>query len=164
MRAFDPSRLIETLTKHQVEYVVIGGMAGALHGASAATYLLEVCYRATDKNVARLTGALAAMNARLRGVENDSSAQLNEESFRSGNTVMTITDFGDLDCVERPLGSAGYDELFEQSREMELGPDTPFQVCSVEHLITMNRSAHRPQDLIAADALEHIKRIAERSH
>jgi hypothetical protein len=40
---FDPLRLLRTLDAHEVRYVIIGGVAGALWGSPSATFDLDVC-------------------------------------------------------------------------------------------------------------------------
>jgi hypothetical protein len=47
------------LEKHQVKYLVIGGIAAALHGVPRATFDLDILIEATAKNAERLLEALA---------------------------------------------------------------------------------------------------------
>ncbi len=46
--------LILALVAEGVEFVVIGGMAGVLHGAPIATKDLDIVHRRTPENVGRL--------------------------------------------------------------------------------------------------------------
>src|SRR5207237_7411700 len=62
---FDPSRALEILHRHGVQFVVIGGVAAALHGSSRLTFDLDVCYARDQPNLRALATALRAMNARL---------------------------------------------------------------------------------------------------
>ena len=55
---FDPARLLTTLAEHRVEYVLIGGLAGALHGSPAATNDADICPRRTPVNLTRLADAI----------------------------------------------------------------------------------------------------------
>lgn len=60
----DPSRgSILTLVAEGVEFVVIGGMAGVLHGAPIATKDLDIVHRRTPENIARLLGVLRDIDA-----------------------------------------------------------------------------------------------------
>src|SRR5215211_8039071 len=47
-----------SLEKHQVEYVIIGGIASILHGVPRATFDLDLLIRATPENADRLLVAL----------------------------------------------------------------------------------------------------------
>ncbi len=46
------------LEKHEVKYLVIGGIAAALHGVPRATFDLDILIEATGENVKRLLAAL----------------------------------------------------------------------------------------------------------
>lgn len=61
---FDPKKVIEVLNKHQVEYIVIGGVAASLHGCPEQTYDVDILYNNSDDNKKRLLDALDKMGAR----------------------------------------------------------------------------------------------------
>ena len=46
--------ILETLTRHGVEFVVVGGVCGVLHGAPISTFDLDVVHARTQENVDRL--------------------------------------------------------------------------------------------------------------
>jgi predicted nucleotidyltransferase len=62
---FDPKRILVTLADHHVDFVVIGAVAGVLHGSAYATYDVDVAYRADPENSARLQAAAAALDDSL---------------------------------------------------------------------------------------------------
>lgn len=66
---FDFLRSLRTLVEHEVRFVVIGGLAGRLHGSTTVTNDLDICYARDEGNLDRLARALRDLNARLRGVE-----------------------------------------------------------------------------------------------
>lgn len=62
---FEP--IIETLNKHRVAYVVIGGVAGLLHGADLPrTFDLDITPASDNANRKRLAVALKELEAKLR--------------------------------------------------------------------------------------------------
>ncbi len=63
----DIPSLIRTLSAHQVDYIIVGGVAGALHGAARATYDLDIVYGRSASNLLRLVSALAPIHPYLRG-------------------------------------------------------------------------------------------------
>ena len=63
---FDPARAITTLVRHEVDFVLIGGLAGALHGSPAATNDADICPARTPENLTRLAAALVELDARSR--------------------------------------------------------------------------------------------------
>ena len=55
-------RILEVLTRHQVEFVVVGGVAAVLHGAPVTTFDLDALVRVDERNADRLLAALQEMN------------------------------------------------------------------------------------------------------
>jgi hypothetical protein len=71
--AFDPAAAFRTLNRHEVRYVVIGGLASEFLGAAIGTNDIDVCYERTPANMDRLAEALKELHATLRvaGVDED---------------------------------------------------------------------------------------------
>jgi hypothetical protein len=66
--ATDCPALIRRLSTGGIEFIVVGGVAGAIHGAAHVTYDLDSVYRRTADNMSRLAAALAApVHPYLRG-------------------------------------------------------------------------------------------------
>ena len=64
MTEFDPSRILEVLARHQVEFVVIGGFAAELYQAPIPpTQDIDITPRLTQPNLARLSSALDELGA-----------------------------------------------------------------------------------------------------
>ena len=59
-------QIAEHLERHGVEFLVIGGQAGVLHGSPLPTFDVDLCYRRTAENLARLAEALKALRPTLR--------------------------------------------------------------------------------------------------
>ena len=68
---FNPSRIFETLDRHQVDYLTIGAWAVIAHGYVRATADIDFVARLDRRNIERLASALRELNARLRGVDAD---------------------------------------------------------------------------------------------
>jgi len=65
-------KALELLNNHQVEFVVIGGVAISAHGSSYLTFDLDLCYSRTNENFRRIATALAPYNPRPRDFPKDS--------------------------------------------------------------------------------------------
>lgn len=59
--------LVRLLVSRGVEFIFIGGAAGVLHGSSRLTEDLDVVYRRSAENIARLVQALRDQSPYLRG-------------------------------------------------------------------------------------------------
>ncbi|MCU1229612.1 MAG: hypothetical protein QOI24_3016 [Acidobacteriota bacterium] len=158
MSSFNPTQILKTLNRHDVHYVVIGGIAASIHGSSADTYDLDVCYDRSKENLKRLAAALGEMKARLRGFPAELPFVLDEQTLRNGDTFTFITAFGDFDCLAIPQGSGGYRELLEHSKIADFHGDV-IRVSSIDDLIRMKRAAGRPKDVVAVDLLEAIRQL-----
>ena len=62
----DLGRLIEVLDRHQVEYLMVGGIAAIAYGAERPTEDVDCVVRRERANLERLAGALLELHARLR--------------------------------------------------------------------------------------------------
>ena len=62
----DFGRLLETLTTHHVNYIIIGGFAATAHGSAFLTVDLDVVYERTPTNVRRLAAAPSKGSFRVR--------------------------------------------------------------------------------------------------
>jgi hypothetical protein len=63
---FDLARILTTLDRHGVEYLVVGGLGARAHGAQRPTQDIDFVPSSTGENLDRLAGALRELGARLR--------------------------------------------------------------------------------------------------
>jgi len=57
---------LETLARHGVEFVVVGGVAAVLNGAPISTFDLDIVHARAPANLDRLLAALTELDARYR--------------------------------------------------------------------------------------------------
>lgn len=154
---YDPERVLAKLLQHGVRFVVIGGVAAALHGSPMLTADVDISYERTPENLDRLADALAELNARLRGIEEDLPFEPDARALRSGSNFTFTTDLGDLDVIGWPDGISSYEELVRDAVPMRIGRQEVL-VASIDDLIRMKRAAGRPKDVAGELALEEVKR------
>ena len=58
--------LLQVLSRHQVEFIVVGGVAAILEGAPVSTFDLDIMHRQTEVNHECLLAAFAELEARYR--------------------------------------------------------------------------------------------------
>ena len=142
------------LTTNKVKFVVIGGVAAAVHGSSRVTNDLDICYDAADRaNIAALARLLAKWRAYPRGVEQGLPFILDERTFR-GAPIMTLTTVeGDIDVMDRVAGVGDYAAARKHSEPISaLG--VRFRVLDLPSLIKAKRAAGRPRDFDHLPELE----------
>jgi predicted nucleotidyltransferase len=159
--AFDPERALTVLNEYGVRFVVIGGIAAAVHGSPMLTSDLDVCYARDDANLRALAKALVALNARLRDALAELPFQLDEMTLRHGDHFTFVTDAGDLDVLATPAGTAGYDELASDASAIELGESLRVRIASLDLLIRMKVAAGRPKDRFALETLRAMRDEAD---
>ena len=64
--SLDLPRLIEVLNRHEVEYLLVGGVAATAYGAERETEDADCVVRRERVNMERLAAALRELHARLR--------------------------------------------------------------------------------------------------
>lgn len=137
------AELVALLAEHGVEFIIVGGVAGVLHGATLTTFDLDVLHRRTPENVDRLLRALARIDAVYR----HDSRRLTpgaDHLLGPGHQLLS-TSLGDLDV----LGTIGARTTFEDvagraTRIVLRGHEV--DVLSLEDLIAAKSFADRPKD------------------
>lgn len=150
---FDAAAIVRVLQRHEVEFVVIGGIAGQLWGSPTITQDLDICYDREKTNLEHLAAALRELNAKLRGVKEDVPFRLDARTLFNGDSFTFTTDFGALDCLATPSGTSGYADLEKAAETMTGGGGLKMLVCSIDDLIRMKRAAGRTKDRLE---LEHL--------
>lgn len=159
---FRPRRLLEHLTGHGVDYVVIGGIAATLHGSERNTFDLDICPDQDVANLDKLVAALLAIEARLRDIVEDVPFVPDGRSLASIESLTLSTSLGPLDILTRPHGSPPYSALRRRATRMELGVPGPILIASIDDLIAMKRESDRPKDREDVERLEALTRLSRR--
>jgi hypothetical protein len=149
---FQPEEVISLLGRHEVRYVLIGGLAAVTHGAPLVTQDIDICYARDAENLDHLADALKSVDAELRGAEPGLPFRLDGITLARGDTFTFTTDVGWLDILATPSGTAGYEDLVRTAASFEMFGHRVL-VAGVEDLIRMKRAAGRPKDLLALEEL-----------
>jgi hypothetical protein len=161
--AFDPAAAFRTLNRHEVRYVVIGGLASEFLGAAIGTNDIDVCYERTPANMDRLAEALKELHATLRvaGVDEDSPVVLDGRTIAAGDSFTFCSNAGDLDVLGTPSGTGGFRDLDAGATTYDLGEGLLVRVVSLDDLIRMKEAASRPKDEAHLHVLAALKRRIE---
>ena len=154
--------MLSGLTRKKIRFVVIGGVAAAVHGSSRVTNDLDICYDAEDRaNVDTLAKLLARWEAYPRGVEKGLPFIMDDRTMR-GAPIMTLTTTeGDLDVMDQVAGVGDYSEVRKCSHKISaLG--VSFQVIDLPWLIKAKRAAGRPRDFDHLPELEALLELQRR--
>ncbi len=152
----DFKALLRVLSEAGVEYVLIGGVAAAVHGAARATFDLDVVYRRTPENVGRLVLALTPYHPYLRGAPPGLPFRWDAATIQHGLNFTLTTDLGDLDVLGEIVGGGGYDALLPSTVVIRAF-DVDCRLLNLDRLIEVKRAAGRPKDFEALAELETVR-------
>ena len=143
----DPERLITTLARHRVRYVLVGAVAARLQGFPRVTADADITPAVEPENLHRLAAALRELDARVftesvpEGLPFECTARTIERA-RLWNLVTTA---GRLDLVFEPSGTAGFDDLIAHAVQFEVF-GVRLDAASLEDIVRSKVTAGRPQD------------------
>ena len=146
-------KLLPALVQGGVEFILIGGVAGNVHGAARLTYDVDVVYARSPANHKRLTETLKSFAPYLRGAPPGLPFTLDVPTLRNGLNFTLSTKLGDLDLLGEVVGGGGYRDLLLHSIEIEAF-GVKFKCVDLPTLIKLKRAAGRPKDLESLAELE----------
>lgn len=153
--------IFAVLNDHGVDYVLVGGYAAQMRGASRPTTDADITPETSVANLAHLATALRALKARIRtdrvpeGLPFDPSAA----ALAGMKTLNLQTVYGDLDLTFTPDGTNGYGDLIRSATAEPVGA-TVVQVAALNDIIRSKTAAGRQKDL---DALPELHALAHRA-
>jgi transcriptional regulator with XRE-family HTH domain len=150
--------LLDALDRKEVDFVVIGGVAGLAHGSAYPTYDLDIAYARDARNLERMAAALRTMRVTLRGAPDDLPFKVDARTLGAGMNFTFLTEFGAFDILGEVDGVRSYDELRSPASIEQVG-GIPVRVASLNHLIGMKRRVDRTKDQLMVEEYVTIDRL-----
>ena len=151
MERADPVEILRLLAASQVDFIVVGMVAGVLRGAPVTTVDLDIVHRRGVDNVSRLLGVLDELQAVYRHDARRLSPQ--ESHLVTAGHQLLATRYGDLDCLGTVGDWQSYEDLLEHAPDLELEQGVMVRVIDLPTLIELKEKAGRPKDLAALPVL-----------
>ncbi|MEX2254970.1 MAG: hypothetical protein WEC34_05995 [Acidimicrobiia bacterium] len=144
---FEPAAALRVLAANQVDFVVIGGYAAALHGSPVFTSDTDICPDPDPANLRRLCTALRELDARIRtSTEPEGVAfDCNEDLLVRMSMLNLVTTYGDFDISFRPAGSDGFADLARNAVGFDIGGFV-VKVAAIDDIILSKETANRAKD------------------
>lgn len=149
----DNFRLLQEFLAHEVEFVVVGGVAAAFHGSSLTTYDLDLCIPFTEQNLGRVLPMLVRLHARFRAHPAKPPLQADPKVYRDFRHLLLDTDLGAIDLLREIAGLGDFSQVLACSQVLDQA-ELPCRVLRLESLIVAKRAAGRDKDLRALPELE----------
>ncbi len=161
--SFDAEPMLRVLERHEVRFVVIGGMAAIFHGSPLLTEDLDITPDRDRENLAKLSAALRELDAKVRAVELDEPLPFSHdaESLGAVQVWSLSTPHGGLDISFTPTGTEGYEDLRRDAGEVTFR-GLRIVVASLADVVRSKEAAGRDKDRRALPVLREI--LARRLH
>jgi predicted nucleotidyltransferase len=151
------SRLLEVLDRHAVDFIVIGGIAGIIHGSAHPTYDFDVLYARDRKNLERMAAALKELDVTLVNAPADLPFQIDARTLAAGSNFTFESDLGRFDILGHAEGMRDYETMRADAISEHLW-GIPVRAASIDDLVRMKKTAGRPKD---RDMVEELTSLAE---
>ncbi|CAN5334953.1 hypothetical protein BH20ACT5_BH20ACT5_08830 [soil metagenome] len=160
---FEPEPMLAALQRHEMEFVLIGGMAAIFHGSPLLTQDIDITPARNRENLTRLSAALTELDAKVRAVELDEALPFSHDadSLAAVQVWNLSTPYGDLDISFVPTGTTGYDDLRRDAGRVDFR-GLQIWVASLADVIRSKEAAGRDKDRRALPVLREI--LARRLH
>jgi hypothetical protein len=157
------AELLELLDKHAVRYVVVGGLAATVHGATRVTVDIDLVPEWTDDNLDRLASALREAEAKLQAPEARApiAFPIDARPPRQFEVSTWRTRLGDLDVIiGTPTATRGvlarYEALAPRAVAREAFGVT-ILVADLDDIIESKQAPGREADLVALPELHRLR-------
>jgi predicted nucleotidyltransferase len=156
------SHLLQRLAESGVDFVVVGGFAGVLHGSALVTRDLDICAVLTTENIERLRASLKDLNPLHRMTPQRLSFLTIPPVGEPVNNLYLETDWGVVDIMSSIPGIGGFERLKQTAEWFEIG-GKKCRLISLPDLVQAKEAMGREKDLLAAKELRAIaeKQILE---
>lgn len=129
---FDPLRLRQTLARHQVEHILVGGVAGRLRGSPLVTEDVDLVPHPVGDNYDRLAAAYPGVPA-------------------------AHPPLGRVDVMNRLGDGLGHAALLASATPFDLGDGVVVLAAGLDDVIASKEAADRPKDRGALPILYELR-------
>lgn len=138
--------ILETLYKHDVAFILVGGLAANLEGVAANTFDVDVVHARDGANIERLLAALKSMDAIFR-IQPERRFRPDETHLSGRGHLNLLTRFGHFDVLCTIGRGRTYEDLLPHTTEMHVGGGVMVRVLDLETQIAVKEDAPGAKDL-----------------
>lgn len=149
------SNLLQRLADSGVDFVIIGGFAGVLHGSSLVTRDLDICAVLTSENVEKLRESLKDLNPCHRMTPQRLSFLRIPPAGEKVNNLYLHTDWGIVDILSSVAGIGDLERLQLHAESITIAGKT-CRLIGLQDLIKAKEAIGREKDLLAVKELRAI--------
>jgi hypothetical protein len=155
--------LLERLVSAGVDFAIVGGYAGVVHGCTYVTQDIDICCDFSPTNLLALQKAIWDLHPVHRMTPNRKKLRLTEKTCGQFKNLYLDTDIGQLDCLGFIDGIGDYQKVKGVSVLVQV-QDMQLRVMRLDALIKAKKKMNRPHDKQAILQLEAIKHLKNTEH
>lgn len=147
-------KILEVLVRHEVDVIVVGGVAAHFYGASYHTKDMDLVYSRAPENIARLLVALEEMDTIHRDFAGR-RIRPKASFFPLPTAKLLLTKFGPLDLLgtlSLEEDDTAYEDIIGDALLVDLS-GTAVRILSLPRLIAVKERLRRPSDLLVLPIL-----------
>jgi hypothetical protein len=151
--------LLERLVRAGVDFVIVGGYAGIVHGCTYTTQDVDIACDFSPANLRLLQEAISDLHPVHRMTPGRQPLELTPENAGEFRNLYLDTDLGHLDCLSEIQGIGPYEQVKRASQSIEV-EGMQLHVLTIDALIRAKEALHRPRDREALRQLKAIRKLA----
>lgn len=152
----DVEAILQALNARGVEYIVVGGICAALHGAPVATYDLDIVHSCAPGNVSRLLDVLGELDAFYRTHSSKRIRPAGSHLSSNGHQLL-MTRFGPLDVLGLIGRGRHYADLLPHTVELRIDDNLTVRLLDLETLIQVKQETAGEKDVAVLAILRRIQ-------
>jgi predicted nucleotidyltransferase len=152
--------ILKVLSKHKVDFIIVGGVCAVLHGAPVTTFDLDLVHSRSPENLNRLMSALEDLEACYRGREGQRLKPRLPHLSSPGHQLL-MTRLGPLDMLGTIGKGHDYEGLLKNTVELEIG-GLRLRLLDLEALIRIKKETITEKDKATLMILERTLEEAEK--
>lgn len=167
MRLASVEQIFKSFEDHGVRYLIVGGLAVALHGYSRATSDIDLVIQLAPDNIRSTFLALGKLG--FRPTVPVTELQFADRAIRERLAVEKGMQVLNLHSPSHPETTVDlfvaepfdFDAEYDLAYIQELIPGVPLRVARLDLLLDMKRRAGRPLDLVDIEELGRIRKALD---
>lgn len=144
-RSPDFFEILRVLHKHEVDFIVVGGVCAVLHGAPVTTYDLDLIRSCTPQNVMKWLAVLEDLDGQSR--LHQAVVRPNKSHLEARGHLLLNTRCGHLDLLGTAGAGRDYEDLIQHTVTGTIR-GISFRMLDLETLIRTKEEAGRDKDRV----------------
>jgi predicted nucleotidyltransferase len=154
----DNEAALRSLCQHDIEFIVVGGLAAVLNGAPVNTFDVDILFSRSPENIPRILRWAEEADAFFR-IQPERRFRLNESYLNAGRHLNLLTRYGRIDLLGFIGEDLGFSQLLPQTAEMKIGGGARVRVLNLETIIAVKEALGGEKDLATLPILRSTLKV-----